>query len=149
MTRVLKLPSTVRSSRPIQCAMQLTRALLDGNFVRFVRVARLATPLMLCALHPALLLVRRVALQTMNSAYACRNAKFPAKVVGDWLAADSQRQVEEWCRSLGLEVANGDVVFSKTAVAQRSSVLSQKADILITSSLPPNVLDLLLPSCCC
>ncbi|XP_030640131.1 SAC3 domain-containing protein 1 [Chanos chanos] len=120
MQHVLELPERVRSSPSVRLALAISRAYLERNPVRVLRLARQLTFLQGCALHRHLLACRTELLLLYSHGHSSRNCRFPLDRLSLVLSLD-EPLTTQLCQAHGVQV-NGDwVAFSKTGFAETPS----------------------------
>uniref|UniRef100_W5K5K4 SAC3 domain containing 1 n=1 Tax=Astyanax mexicanus TaxID=7994 RepID=W5K5K4_ASTMX len=116
----LALPHKVRTSPPVQLALAVSRAYMERNPVRLLRLAQKLDFLQACALHRHLLSCRRDLLLLYNHGHSSKNCRFPIQKLADILSLEQSLAVQ-LCQAHGIQI-NGDwVVFSKGSFTESPS----------------------------
>ncbi|MEE6522791.1 hypothetical protein FKM82_021403 [Ascaphus truei] len=118
MRRTLLLPCRVGDSPQVRLALAVSRAHLEGNWVRLFRLLRRLDCLQACAFYRHLSASRDWALRTLTHAYSNKHCRFPLGLLARLVAADDPGTVAEMCRTRGLALAPGE---HKTVVFLRAS----------------------------
>ncbi|XP_072552972.1 SAC3 domain-containing protein 1 [Salminus brasiliensis] len=116
----LALPQRVRHSPPVQLALAVSRAYMERNPVRLLRLARKLDFLQACALHRHLLSSRRDLLLLYSHGHSSRNCRFPIQKLADILSLE-QSLAAQLCQAHGIQISGDWVVFSKSAFTESPS----------------------------
>lgn len=112
LTRAL-LVNIERRSQIMDTALKLSLSKYGVNYVRVCRLLQNLPPLLAAAASLHLPLIRRQALQAMNSAYSSKNLRYPISHLISLLLFNNETEAVAECRHYGLHVTNNMVQFSK------------------------------------
>uniref|UniRef100_A0A131YKI1 SAC3 domain-containing protein 1 n=1 Tax=Rhipicephalus appendiculatus TaxID=34631 RepID=A0A131YKI1_RHIAP len=112
LAHVLTLPKEIRNHSLVKISLDTSLAHIKGNFIRVLRNYKALHPLLACALHSHLELIRRTALQVMTVAFSSQNCKFPLSTLARWLCC-SENTARELCHLYQLPVQDSEVKFLK------------------------------------
>lgn len=114
----MELPERLRSSPAITLALSISRAFLERNPVRLLRLAKRLNFLQSCALHRHLVACRRDLLLIYSHGYSSRNCRFSLDRLAQLLSLDTSLTAR-LCQAYGVEVnQDNQVVFSKAAFTE-------------------------------
>uniref|UniRef100_A0A8C2PZ81 Si:zfos-452g4.1 n=1 Tax=Cyprinus carpio TaxID=7962 RepID=A0A8C2PZ81_CYPCA len=117
---VLELPERIRSSPAVQLALAVSRAHMERNPVRLLRLAQRLDFIQVCAVHRHLLPCRTDLLLLYSHGHSSRNCRYPLQRLArllflkDTLAA-------ELCQVYGVNVSGEWVNFSKSSFTDAAS----------------------------
>lgn len=112
LAHALTLPKEIRNHSLVKISLDTSLAHRKGNFIRVLMNYKALRPLLACALHSHLELIRRTALQVMTVAFSSQNCKFPLSTLGRWLCC-SEHTARELCLLYQLPVQDSEVKFLK------------------------------------
>lgn len=112
LAHALTLPKEIRNDNLVKISLDTSLAHRKGNFIRVLKNYKSLPPLLACALHSHLELIRRTALQVMTVAFSSQNCKFPLSMLGRWLCC-SDHTARELCLLYQLPVQDSEVKFLK------------------------------------
>nr|XP_037278815.1 germinal-center associated nuclear protein-like [Rhipicephalus microplus] len=112
LAHAMTLPKEIRNHSLVKISLDTSLAHRKGNFVRVLRNYKALRPILACALHSHLELIRRTALQVMAVAFSSQNCKFPLSTLGRWLGC-SENTARELCHLYQLPVQDSEVKFLK------------------------------------
>lgn len=117
MQHSMELPERVRSSPAVRLALSISRAFLERNPVRLLRLAKKLDFLQSCALHRHLGACRRDLLLLYSHGHSSRNCHFPLQRLSQLLALDPPL-TSQLCLAHGVGVNQDTVVFSKASFTE-------------------------------
>lgn len=112
LTRALSV-NIERRCRVIETALRLSLSRYGGNYVRVCKLLQNLPPLLAAAASLHFPLIRRQALQAMNSAYSSKNLQYPVSRLKSLLLFNNEIEAIAQCRYYGLRVAGNMIHFSK------------------------------------
>uniref|UniRef100_A0A4W5QAB0 Si:zfos-452g4.1 n=1 Tax=Hucho hucho TaxID=62062 RepID=A0A4W5QAB0_9TELE len=113
----MELPEQIRSSPVMHLALSVSRAFMERNPVRLLRLAHSLDFLQSCALHRHLETCRRDLLLIYSHGHSSKNCRFPLHKLAHILALDLPL-TNQLCQAHGVEVHGDSVVFSKTSFTE-------------------------------
>ncbi|KAL1022982.1 hypothetical protein UPYG_G00035020 [Umbra pygmaea] len=113
----MELPERIRSSSAVQLALSVSRAFMERNPVRLLRLARRLDFLQSCALHRHLQACRTDLLLLYSHGHNCKNCRFPVHNLAHLLALDTQLTIQ-LCQAHGVNIQGDFVVFSKSSFTE-------------------------------
>lgn len=118
MQHAMELPERLRNSPTVSLALSISRAFLERNPVRLLRLAQKLNFLQSCALHRHLGTCCRDLLLIYSHGHSSRNCRFPLNRLAELLALE-RSLTAQLCQTYGVEVnQDNQVVFSKTAFTE-------------------------------
>ncbi|VDP70319.1 unnamed protein product [Echinostoma caproni] len=110
------LPPHLLRSKEIRFAVAVHEAVNTNNYIRFFRLARLATCLNACLMHRYFVQIRSQALLRLAASFAGhpkREVQYPVETLKRQLEFEDRREAHEFCESWGLSVIDDFVIFDK------------------------------------
>ncbi|XP_058619639.1 SAC3 domain-containing protein 1 isoform X1 [Onychostoma macrolepis] len=117
---VLELPERIRSSPAVQLALAVSRAHMERNPVRLLRLAQRLDFIQVCAVHRYLLPCRRDLLLLYSHGHSSRNCRYPLQRLARLLFL-KDALAAELCQVCGVNVTEEWVNFSKSSFTDASS----------------------------
>ncbi len=118
--RVLELPERIRSSPAVQLALAVSRAHMERNPVRLLRLAQRLDFIQVCAVHRHLLPCRRDLLLLYSHGHSSRNCRYPLQRLSRLLFL-KDALAAELCQVCGVNVTEEWVNFSKSSFTDAPS----------------------------
>lgn len=117
---VLELPERIRSSSAVQLALAVSRAHMERNPVRLLRLAQRLDFIQVCAVHRHLLRCRRDLLLLYSHGHSSRNCRYPLQRLARLLFL-KDTLTAELCQVHGVNVTGDWVNFSKSSFTDAAS----------------------------
>ncbi|NP_001373424.1 SAC3 domain-containing protein 1 [Danio rerio] len=117
---VLALPERIRSSLAVRLALEVSRAHMERNPVRLLRLAKKLDFMQVCAVHRHLLPCRRDLLLLYSHGHSSRNYRYPLQRLAQLLCLKEALAVE-LCTVYSVKVTGDCVNFSKSSFTEASS----------------------------
>lgn len=121
LNEVQMLPDHLLRSTEIRFAVAVHEAVTTTNYIRFFRLARMATCLNACLMHRYFVQIRGRALLRLAASFAGhpkREVQYPVETLTRQLGFENRNEAREFCESWGMSVVDDFILFDKQTPPQ-------------------------------